>query len=331
MAASVAADHPFERREWDPDEGRAFLEAAGQATRSRSSTTCAAQRASGGAPAGGLDLPARSVSSTSAAGPTSSPPASIGPSSCSPSRAPTGAAEEDRPMLQRIYGTVWSTQEELDLYLRARRRASATIGGWASRSTCSASTTSRRARRSGTRRAGRCTGRCAAPCASSRSVAATRRSTRPRWSTGSSGSSQALGALPREHVPLRGRGPDLQPQAHELSRDRRSSTGRACAPTATCRCASPSTACCTATSYQGCSPVSRGCATSSPTMPTSSCGPIRSAPRSRRSWARSRGLLVVRPAAHADVRDATGEGARRPGSLGGDGGPHARRAGTLRR
>ena len=30
MAASVAADHPFVRREWDPDEGRAFLEAAGQ-------------------------------------------------------------------------------------------------------------------------------------------------------------------------------------------------------------------------------------------------------------------------------------------------------------
>jgi threonyl-tRNA synthetase len=30
---------------------------------------------------------------------------------------------EDRPMLQRIYGTVWSTQEELDLYLWRREEA----------------------------------------------------------------------------------------------------------------------------------------------------------------------------------------------------------------
>jgi threonyl-tRNA synthetase len=30
MHASVAADHPFVRREWDPDEGRTFLAAKGQ-------------------------------------------------------------------------------------------------------------------------------------------------------------------------------------------------------------------------------------------------------------------------------------------------------------
>jgi threonyl-tRNA synthetase len=50
--------------------------------------------------------------------------------------------DEKRPMLQRIYGTVWATQEELDQYLnRRRRRRSATIAVSASSSTCSASTT----------------------------------------------------------------------------------------------------------------------------------------------------------------------------------------------
>src|SRR3712207_8468291 len=39
---------------------------------------------------------------------------------------------EDRPMLQRIYGTVWSTQEELDAYLwrldQARKRDHRRLG-----------------------------------------------------------------------------------------------------------------------------------------------------------------------------------------------------------
>ena len=63
--------------------------------------------------------------------------------------------DEKRPMLQRIYGTVWETQEELDqLPVPARGGArSATTAGSASSSTCSRSTTSRRARRSGTPRA----------------------------------------------------------------------------------------------------------------------------------------------------------------------------------
>src|SRR5215207_8483425 len=30
MRESIAADHPFVRKEWDPDEGRAFLEQQGQ-------------------------------------------------------------------------------------------------------------------------------------------------------------------------------------------------------------------------------------------------------------------------------------------------------------
>ena len=135
----------------------------------------------------------------------------------------------------------------------ARRPRSATTAAWACSSTCSASTTSRPGRRSGTPRAGACTRRCATRCASSRTGAATRRSTRRRWCTRSCGSSPGhWDALPRQHVPRRGRGPDVQPQADELPRVDVHLPRRACARTATCRCACPSTACSTATSCRAC-------------------------------------------------------------------------------
>ena len=63
--------------------------------------------------------------------------------------------DEKRPMLQRVYGTAWATQEELDLYLVAARGGEEARPPPARRrsSTCTRSTTSRRARRSGTPRA----------------------------------------------------------------------------------------------------------------------------------------------------------------------------------
>ena len=53
--------------------------------------------------------------------------------------------DEKRPMLQRIYGTVWETQEELDLYLVAPRGGEEARPPQARRrsSTCTASTTCR--------------------------------------------------------------------------------------------------------------------------------------------------------------------------------------------
>src|SRR5207245_2517859 len=68
-----------------------------------------------------------------------------------------------------------------------------TTGGSGSSSTCSASTTSLQARRSGIRRVGPSTARWSRPCASSRPAAATSRSTRRRSSTSGSGSNPATG------------------------------------------------------------------------------------------------------------------------------------------
>ena len=58
----------------------------------------------------------------------------------------------------------------------------------------------------------------------------------------------SLGPVQGQHVHRRVGEPALQPQADELPRDRRSSTDRTCARTATCRCASASSAGSTATS-----------------------------------------------------------------------------------
>ena len=49
--------------------------------------------------------------------------------------------DEKRPMLQRIYGTAWPTQDELDAHLqRWKRRSAATTAGSAASSTSSRST-----------------------------------------------------------------------------------------------------------------------------------------------------------------------------------------------
>ena len=130
-----------------------------------------------------------------------------------------------------------------------------------------------RARRSGTPRASGSGGRSRARCASSRSAAATRRSSTPivvsekLWRA-----VRPLGPLPRQHVPGRVRGADVQPQADELPRVDVHLPARGCARTATCRCASTSTAGSTATSGPARCPASPGSASSSRTTPTSTSG-----------------------------------------------------------
>ena len=124
MRASVAADHPFVRREVAVRRGPRDRGArrpgvqGGDPRRPRR----ARPRSRRAAAARDL-LRARPVPATCARARTSSPRATSGRSSCSPSPAPTGAATRSAPMLQRIYGTVWETQEELDQYLWRREEA----------------------------------------------------------------------------------------------------------------------------------------------------------------------------------------------------------------
>ena len=125
--------------------------------------------------------------------------------------------DEKRPMLQRVYGTAWATQEELDAYLwrreEARKRDHRRLGValdlfsfhdvspgsvfWHPKGNVSGGSSRTR-------------------CASSRHGAAIRRCRRRSSCPRSSGASPATGSLPRQHVPGRVREPDVQPQADEL-------------------------------------------------------------------------------------------------------------------
>ena len=108
-------------------------------------------------------------SSTCARARTWRRPARSGRSSCSPSPAPTG--EATRPGRRSSGSTARSgrrRRSSTNSSGAARRPRSATTAAWASSSTCSASTTSRPAPRSGIRRAGRSTGRSRTRCGSSR-------------------------------------------------------------------------------------------------------------------------------------------------------------------
>ncbi|CAN5644068.1 threonine--tRNA ligase [soil metagenome] len=123
MRASVAADRPFERREWDPDKGRDFLARAGQdykveilddlrtAARLRSEPPPPVTTYQHGS---FVDL---------CRGPHVESTGRIGPFKLLSVAGAYWRGREERPMLQRIYGTVWATQEELDLYLWRREEA----------------------------------------------------------------------------------------------------------------------------------------------------------------------------------------------------------------
>ena len=103
--------------------------------------------------------------------------------------------DEKRPMLQRVYGTAWATQEELDAYLWRREEAKKRDHrrlGVAARPVLVPRRVAR-VRRSGIRRASASGARSRAPCASCRRGAATRRSRRRSSCRSSSGASPATG------------------------------------------------------------------------------------------------------------------------------------------
>ena len=123
MRESIAADHQFVRREWDPDEGRTFLEQQGQSYKVEILDDLrTAARLSGSAPpvvstyqqGPFIDL---------CRGPHVASTGKIGPFKLLSFSGAYWRGQEERPMLQRIYGTTWSTQEELDLYLWRRAEA----------------------------------------------------------------------------------------------------------------------------------------------------------------------------------------------------------------
>jgi threonyl-tRNA synthetase len=123
MAESVAADHPFVRRELPPEEGRAFFEERDQLFKVEILDDLAAKARNDGAP-----MPPTSVYEHGSfvdlcRGPHVESTGRIGPFKLLAVSGAYWRGDQARPALQRIYGTVWPSQEELDRYLWRREEA----------------------------------------------------------------------------------------------------------------------------------------------------------------------------------------------------------------
>ena len=123
MRSSIAADHPFVRRELPFDEARAMVAAAGQVFKVEILDDLAAK-----ARANDEALPVTTFYEHGAfhdlcRGPHVASTGMIGPFRLLAVAGAYWRGQETRPMLQRIYGTVWETQEDLDRFLWRREEA----------------------------------------------------------------------------------------------------------------------------------------------------------------------------------------------------------------
>ncbi len=123
MAASVAADHPFVRRELPLEEGRTFFAERQQPFKVEILDDLAAK-----AEASNTPMPPTSVFEHGpfvdlCKGPHVASTGRIGPFKLLAVSGAYWRGDEKRPALQRIYGTVWQTQAELDAYLWRREEA----------------------------------------------------------------------------------------------------------------------------------------------------------------------------------------------------------------
>jgi len=123
MAASVAADHPFVRRELPPDEGRALFVGRNQPFKVEILDDLAAKAKADGAPMPPVSVYEHGAFLDLCKGPHVARTGQIGPFRLLAISGAYWRGDEKRPALQRIYGTVWPTQEELDAYLWRRAEA----------------------------------------------------------------------------------------------------------------------------------------------------------------------------------------------------------------
>ena len=123
MAESVAADHPFQRRVLAPDEGRAFFEQHGQPYKVEILDDLRAAAEAKGEPEPEVSTFEHGPFIDLCRGPHVESTGKIGPFKLLAVSGAYWRGDQARPALQRIYGTVWSTQEELDKYLWRRAEA----------------------------------------------------------------------------------------------------------------------------------------------------------------------------------------------------------------
>ncbi|MEA2620697.1 MAG: threonyl-tRNA synthetase [Chloroflexota bacterium] len=123
MAASIAADHPFVRRELPPTEGRAFFAERDQPFKVEILDDLAAKAEREGTPMPATTLYEHGAFVDLCKGPHVASTGMIGPIKLLAVAGAYWRGDEKRDMLQRVYGTVWPTQEELDQFLWRREEA----------------------------------------------------------------------------------------------------------------------------------------------------------------------------------------------------------------
>ena len=123
MRASIAADHPFTRREVAFEQGRAEVEAAGQPLKVEILDDLARAAAESASPMPPVTFYDHGSFSDLCKGPHVASTGEIGPFKLLAVSGAYWRGDQARQSLQRIYGTVWESQEELDAYLWRRDEA----------------------------------------------------------------------------------------------------------------------------------------------------------------------------------------------------------------
>jgi threonyl-tRNA synthetase len=123
MAASVAADHKFVRTEFEPADGRAFFVEHDQPYKVEILDDLAAKSQAAGEPTPVTSTYEHGTFIDLCKGPHVVSTGKIGPFKLLSVAGAYWRGDEHRPMLQRIYGTVWANQADLDQYLWRRAEA----------------------------------------------------------------------------------------------------------------------------------------------------------------------------------------------------------------
>ena len=123
MAASVAADHAFVRREFPPAEGRAFFAELDQPFKVEILDDLASRSERDGTPMPPTTVYEHGAFVDLCKGPHVASTGAIGPFKLLAVAGAYWRGDEKRPMLQRVYGTVWTSQEDLEQFLWRRAEA----------------------------------------------------------------------------------------------------------------------------------------------------------------------------------------------------------------
>ena len=123
MAASVKADHPFVRKVLPPDEGLAFFEKQDQPFKVEIITDLRQAATAANQPMPEVSTYQHGPFIDLCRGPHVESTGRIGPFKLLAVSGAYWRGDQQRPALQRIYGTVWATQEELDRFLWRREEA----------------------------------------------------------------------------------------------------------------------------------------------------------------------------------------------------------------